>query len=47
MEELFILCRYHATHTIKENADHVFVQIDAPGTINLRVEIVNNNTELR
>ncbi|XP_063687390.1 uncharacterized protein LOC134820738 [Bolinopsis microptera] len=39
--------KYHATHTIKENADYVFVHIDAPGTINLRVEIINNNTELR
>ena len=39
--------KYHATHTIKENADYVFVHIDAPGTINVRVEIINNNTELK
>eukprot|EP00116_Pleurobrachia_bachei_P002507 sb/3462769/ len=39
--------KYHATHTIKENADYVFVHIDAPGTVNLKVEIINNNTELR
>ena len=25
----------------------IFFQIDAPGTVNLRVEIINNNTELR
>jgi len=38
---------YTPTYTLKENADYVFVHIDAPGTVNLRVEIINNNTELR